>query len=493
MESVFGGFLRAAAVGPYAGELFRASTARACLPEGPFQFAYLVIGRRGGKSFAMAITAVYLALFRDWKPYLSPGERAIVLLVAADREQAKILHRYIVGILRASPLLAQFLESETVFGLELAGGVAIEVATRSYRTVRGRSVAVALLDEIAFWRDEESANPDVAVVNAVRASQATFGDAAVLIAASSPYARRGVLWDAWRKFHGKDDASALVWQAATRAMNPTVSQSFIDAEFERDPISARAEYDATFRSDIEAFVSQEIVDACTFQGRYELSPSSSTRYVGFADPSGGSADSFTMAVAHREKDTVVIDAVREVRPPFSPDAVCEQFAALLKSYRIASVQGDNYAVEWPKERMQVHGIRYERCETPKSGLYQQLLPLLNSGRIELLENQRLIRQLCSLERRTTRGGRDIIDHPPGAGSHDDLVNSVAGAASILLNKARPLFISDEVVRRSSIPGGGFSYGKPVPAYFPNSAAPQQAPVVLQPDWAGSASAGDFKR
>ena len=70
----------------------------------------------------------------------------------------------------------------------------------------------------------------------------------------SPYARRGVLWDAFRRWHGKDDARNLVWQAATRIMNPTVSQEFIDAEFERDPASAAAEYGAKFRSDIAAFV-----------------------------------------------------------------------------------------------------------------------------------------------------------------------------------------------------------------------------------------------
>jgi pimeloyl-ACP methyl ester carboxylesterase len=49
----------------------------------------------------MALIAVFLAVFRDWRKYLSPGERAIVLLVAADREQAKILHRYCQGILRS--------------------------------------------------------------------------------------------------------------------------------------------------------------------------------------------------------------------------------------------------------------------------------------------------------------------------------------------------------------------------------------------------------
>jgi hypothetical protein len=83
---------------------------------------------------------------------------------------------------------------------------------------------------------------------------ATFGGDAMVIAGSSPYARRGVLWEAFKRWHGKDDARNLVWQAATRTMNPTVSQEFVDAEFERDPASANSEYNAEFRNDIAAFV-----------------------------------------------------------------------------------------------------------------------------------------------------------------------------------------------------------------------------------------------
>ncbi len=72
-----------------------------------------------------------------------------------------------------------------------------------------------------------------------------------------------------------------------------------------------------------------------------------------------------------------------------------------------------------------HGINYEPAESPKSELYRDLLPLINSGAVDLLEHDRLVTQLTSLERRTSRGGRDSIDHAPGA--HDDVANAVAGA------------------------------------------------------------------
>jgi hypothetical protein len=137
----------------------------------------------------------------------------------------------------------------------------------------------------------------------------------------------------------------------------------------------------------------------------------------------------TLAIGHKEGNGVILDAVRERKPPFSPEDVVEDFAILLKSYRVSKVIGDKYAGEWPRERFREHGVQYEPAAKPKSDLYRDLLPLINSRKIELLDDQRLVTQLSSLERRTARSGRDSIDHPPGA--HDDVGNSVAGVAAAL--------------------------------------------------------------
>ena len=83
-----------------------------------------------------------------------------------------------------------------------------------------------------------------------------------------------------------------------------------------------------------------------------------------------------------------------------------EFAALLRTYSVSSVSGDRYGGQWPAERFREHGIHYRPSERPKNDLYLDFLPLLNSGRVQLLEHPRLIAQLCALERRTTRGGRD---------------------------------------------------------------------------------------
>ena len=74
-----------------------------------------------------------------------------------------------------------------------------------------------------------------------------------------------------------------------------------------------------------------------------------TRYFGFVDPSGGSVDSFTLAIGHRQEGVIVLDAVREVKPPFSPESVVSEFARLLKAYRVSIVTGDRYGGEWPRD------------------------------------------------------------------------------------------------------------------------------------------------
>jgi hypothetical protein len=44
------------------------------------------------------------------------------------------------------------------------------------------------------------------------------------------------------------------------------------------------------------------------------------------------ADSFTLAISHLEGRVAVLDAIRERRPPLRPEAVVEEFAALLRRW-----------------------------------------------------------------------------------------------------------------------------------------------------------------
>ena len=417
--------------------LYQAHTGRQDAPTVPFKEAALIIGRRGGKSRVLALIAVFLACFRDYAPYLAPGEVATIAILAADRKQARSIFRFIIGLLQAVDMLTGLVEDDTADTITLTNRVVIEIATASFRVTRGYTFAAVLADETAFWRSEDNANPDVEIFRALRPGLSTI-PGAILLNASSPYRKRGVLHDAYKRHFGRDDGRVLVWQAPSLAMNPGLDAAEIEEAYADDPASAAAEFGAQFRDDLADFVTREVVDACTVRGRHELPRVTGCHYAAFVDPSGGSADSMTLAIAHtdaRDRERRILDAVREVKPPFSPEAVVAEFAELLKLYGVRTVTGDAYAGEWPREQFRKQGITYNVSELSKGAIYLNALPLLNSGKMELLDVPRLAQQLCGLERRTARGGRDSIDHAPGA--HDDLANAAMGA---LLLKADRVMI-----------------------------------------------------
>jgi hypothetical protein len=428
--------------------LFRECTGSETPAKTGYREAWLCVGRRGGKSLVLATVATFLACLVDWAPYLAGGERGTILIIAADRRQARTIYRYCRAMLRV-PLLAPLVERDTSDALDLNNGVTIEIAVASYRSVRGYTLVAALCDELAFWRtDEGSTNPDVEIIAALRPAMATV-PGAMLLCASSPYARRGALWEAFRRHFGRADSPVLIWKAATRVMNCLVPQAVIDEFMGQDAARASAEYLAEFRTDVETFVSREVLETAVVAGRQELPPVLGTNYLAFVDPSGGSADSMTLAIAHRDGNRAVLDAVRERRPPFSPEAVVEEFATLLRSYRIGRVSGDRYAGEWPRERFRAHGLEYGIADKPKSDIYRDLLPVLNGRRVELLDLPRLAGQLCGLERRTARGGRDSIDHPPGG--RDDVANAVAGVVVTAIGRGSNVVIQGPIVFTSGRP------------------------------------------
>ena len=423
---------------------YRCHTGRQKPPTSPTREAALICGRRGGKSRILALLGTCLAIGRDYRPYLAPGEIGTVGILASDRKQARSIFRFVKGMIDAVPALKREVTKETDETIELAGRrVAIEITTASFRATRGYTYVAVLCDEIAFWRSEESAQPDEEILNAIRPGLMTI-PGSMLLLASSPYAKRGALYKTYRRHYGNDDARVLVWKASTQEMHPTIDPAEIAEAYDEDPVKAAAELGGNFRDDIAAFVTREVVDACTELGRFEMAPLPGVYYRAFVDPSGGSADAMTLAIAHTEGAVQVLDCVREVRPPFSPEGVVREFAATLKSYRLARVTGDRYAGEWPRERFREHGITYDVADKPRSDLYRDLLPILNSGKVELLDLPRLTTQLCGLERRTARGGRDSIDHAPGG--HDDIANAVAG---VLTAQGRPrIVISDATLARA---------------------------------------------
>ena len=404
-------------------EIYQKHTGRQTAPAEAFSQAWAVCGRRSGKSVIAAAVGTFLACCRDYSGLLAPGETGVVPIIAPDRRQCRTILGYINGFFDASPTLGALVKNRLKESIELTNGIRIEISTASFRTVRGYTCVGAVIDEAAFLRAEDSAAPDSELIAALLPAMSTI-PGAVLLGISSPYARTGVLFEAYKQNYGRDASPTLVWKASSKEMNPVLNRAIIAAAYLRDGVAADSEYGANFRSDISSFISREVVESRVISGRFELLRETGFNYVAFTDPSGGSSDSFTLAVAHNEQGTAVLDCVREITAPFSPEDAVSEFSQVLKSYGIGTVIGDRYAGLWPRERFQKCGIEYKVAELTRSELYLSLLPILMSGKCELLDNKKLVSQLSSLERRTARSGKDSVDHSPG--SHDDIANSVAG-------------------------------------------------------------------
>jgi hypothetical protein len=288
----------------------------------------------------------------------------------------------------------------------------------------------AIIDELCFFGlDEESkVRSDTELIRAIQPSLATTNGKLVCI--SSPYAKKGWGFNTHKKHFGNDAGTVLIWNCPSRTMNPTLSQKIVDAAMAEDMASAKAEYMGEFRDDVGLFLPREIIQSCVISGRKELLPRlTSCTYFGFCDVSGGRNDAAALCIGHRnEQKKVVMDFIKKYSAPHNPYEVVASMSEQLKRFGLRKITGDNFSAQFVCDAFQANGIRYEKSELPKSGLYLELLPLICSNMIELLDDETLINQLTSLERRTRSGGKDLIDHAPSG--HDDVANAAAGVAVI---------------------------------------------------------------
>jgi hypothetical protein len=413
-------------------DVFRRHAGRTAPRVGGYPEAVAIVGVQSGKSRIAAALASFAAV--------TGPDGTHALLVGQDHRGAlRTLLRYArEPFEKLAPFKAEVIR-ETADTLELRNGVSLSAYPCRPAAIRGLRACLVVIDELAFFTATDGRPVDVEMLRAARGRLATTGGK--LIVLSSPYAQTGALFDLHRQHYGREDATTLVWQASASDMNPTLPSDYLARMAQDDPEAYRSEVLGEFRSGVTTFFDGDALAACVETGVRERARMPDTSYVSFDDPASGSgADNWTKAMAHRDGDQIVLDVLRTWTPPFNPSAVMAESAALSRAYGLHTTTGDRFAAGFVLEGFRGHGLTYIPSTLDRSAIYLELLPLVNAGRVRLLDSPELLRELRGLERRRGTAGRDRIDH--ATGRHDDRANSAAGACVLA---AGPLWSSADTL------------------------------------------------
>ena len=419
-------------------EIYLRGTGRETYDEREHTEATIIAGRQSGKTTKLAAAIACFEAFRDHG--LPPGQEAYVMLLAPTIAQARIALRSIRNYLRGSKILSKRIVRITTDEIILDNGIIIGCYASTYDGVRGRIIVAAICDEMAFWPHEETAaNPDEEVIAALLPAMITV-KTAKLVKISTPFAKQGVLWT---DFQRRAELDFLVWQLPSHEMNPKINLSKLEREQRRSEEKYRREYLAEFTDSISGWITPEILDPRIVRGCRELPPVRDGFYVAALDPASRHND-FALAILHRSPDgKIIVDRVARwtgtKTAPLVFRTVLGEIKSILDDYGLNSAVGDQFCSDVIRQDLLELGVSYEICTfgpQTRARIFTNLKHLLVQGKIELLEDPELLRQLRNLrEERTDRGQ---IDVRPSGGMKDDLAVAVALAASELTKRpSRP--------------------------------------------------------
>ena len=407
-------------------------------PEGTIKEFWAVVGRRGGKSQFCGVVAVQRAC-RSYPRVTAPE----VAVIARTLQQGRVVADYARS---AAEQLGVLGPGGSRLVVPIKDGATIRVQPNT-SSVRGPTVVAAVLDEVAHYHTgADAAWSDSDLLTALTPALATVRRP-LLMGISSPWRRKGVLAERWKAWQAGDRPDGrIVWHGPTRTMNPTITAARIEAEIKANP-SLASEFSADFFADGGAWLPPHIL-ADDVVAAMQPNPIrlrvNKKRLHAYADAAGGGGeDSFALAVAEelvveREVDWTAgyfeektehrrarLVEVLEIPPPFDPEAAVSRCVEVMRRYGLETVHGDNFGAGLQKAVWRRAGVQYTVGDRTASEIYNEVLPALLSGRVDLVNDPVLIEQLRELIEIAGRDPPPKIDHPPGG--HDDVSNAACGA------------------------------------------------------------------
>ena len=325
-----------------------------------FREAWLIIGRRGGKTDAFASTIVaYEATLGGHETALRPRQQGVCFQIAQDLRMARNSLHFIRAVLESSPLLQQEVVQITADRIDLKNNLTIACIPATLKSVRGFASPVSVLDEVGVWYQEaESANPDYEIYRALSPGQIQFPNRKI-VGISTPWNKAGMLfqyyeagtmgWKCQVPALKTQFAESLVLSGPTAVMgNPQVKREYLYGEWNRDENAFEREMLAEFQDSISGFIPTALVNQAVETGVVERPPKPGIAYYAAMDPAF-KRDAFGFTIVHNEGGVIVQDCVRRILPRtgevLNPEAVLGMLAPLAKAYGCSVIYSDQYQLE----------------------------------------------------------------------------------------------------------------------------------------------------
>jgi hypothetical protein len=390
-----------------------------------------ILARRSGKSDKLASNiALYEGCAREHK--LSVGETGVVMIVSSElKRQSRICFEYCLGKLERSKVLRRMIKRVTKDSIALVNGVTIQTFPCNLARIRGTSLITFLGDEAAWWK-QEGKSIDKEVLDAARPGLSFPNSKMIKI--STPWMMRGEIWNDYQRYWGKPNDEVLVFQGDIYTFRPDYSEKKLEKARRRDPVAFEQEFLARFRQDLSGMYDPVQIDQAVNPDRpLELPFRAGATRAAYVDVAGGGGrDHYAVCLGRLENEKIIVEVVRSRAPKFNPEAVTEDYAALLKSYGVTEVVGDKFSGDWASTAWEKFGVRYVRAEKTKSELYLEAESAFNTGRVEIPNRETLITQLKSLVRKARVGGKDSVD--TDGGIPEDEANVVCGLVHLLMSE-----------------------------------------------------------
>lgn len=408
----------------------------------------IVGGARWGKTYLPgALYSLWRALFADLST-LAPGELAVALAVARDMRLGRILLRFAVGAAQSHPHLRGCIRRVHADAVELVRPdkqpVSIEVlpASAGGAALRGRSLVSAVLDEAAFFRDENYAVNDADIFKAVAPRVLPGG---LVVVQGTPWAEAGLLFDLFTANHDHP-RTAIAAHCPTLLMLPTErNQQVVARERERDPDNAAREFEAEFMPAGSGLLLDPAAlrDATDATLPVRLPPVKTRAVAGFdfgptRDATGGVV--LRIGPDGRIESAETFERKPVKGTPLVPSQVVREFCEVAKAHGAREVWADAFYREAIAEHVRANGLTFVPAPAGNAGNVLQagvVRELVHGGRVVIPAAQReLVRQLGELALRPMSGGAFKLHSPRRPGSHGDVARAFLLAAYALHTRSR---------------------------------------------------------